>query len=114
MNFTQTFDEFASSLGPTDIALYAGAAVIVWILFKDKLNPVSVFIKDIIGKVKTSANNVVPVTNSNKKEDVFFELVSSWKQTRDLAAKSGCPDAVRVADQMFPFLSPTACKDNIV
>jgi hypothetical protein len=42
-------------------------------------------------------------------EDLFFKLVVSWKQTRDLAVKSGCSEAVKVADQMFPFLSPTVC-----
>jgi hypothetical protein len=27
-----------------------------------------------------------------------------------LAEKSGCSEAVKVADQMFPYLSPTVCK----
>ena len=35
----------------------------------------------------------------------------SWKQTRDLAQKSGCKKAVEVADQMFPYLSPMVCED---
>jgi len=33
MNYAQSFDEFAASLGPTDVALYAGLAIIVWVLF---------------------------------------------------------------------------------
>ena len=45
-------------------------------------------------------------------EDTFFKLVVSWKQTRDLAVQSGCSEAVKVADQMFPFLSPNVCKQN--
>jgi hypothetical protein len=48
------------------------------------------------------------------KEDLFFQLVASWKQTRDLAVRSGCQEAIKVADQMFPYLSPMGCskKDN--
>jgi hypothetical protein len=45
-------------------------------------------------------------------DDVFFDLVASWKQTRDLAVKSGCSEAVKVADQMFPHLSPTVCGEK--
>lgn len=115
INYAQSFDEFASSLGPTDIALYAGTAVVLWVLFKDRLNPVTVFVSNLLKQTKSVATNVVAVSEPvvSKKEDVFFELVSSWKKTRDLAIKSGCADAVRVADQMFPFLNPTACKDNV-
>ena len=51
---------------------------------------------------------VIPSSNSNK-DDVFFKLVVSWKQTRDLAEQSGCTEAIKVADQMFPFLSPNVC-----
>ena len=43
MNYTESFDEFASRLGPTDLALYAGAGLIISILFKDKLSPVQLF-----------------------------------------------------------------------
>jgi hypothetical protein len=115
MNYAQSFDEFASSLGPTDVALYAGAAVVLWILFKDRLNPVSVFIKSLFDKAKVS---VVKATETPSKStasgDVFFELVSSWKKTRDLAECAQCPEAVKVADQMFPFLSPNACKKEVV
>ena len=38
-----------------------------------------------------------------------YRLKSEKKQTRDLAEKSGCSEAVKVADQMFPFLSPNVC-----
>jgi hypothetical protein len=51
------------------------------------------------------------------KDDIFFKLVVSWKQTRDLAEKSGCAEAIKVADQMFPFLSPNVCakkEDKVV
>ena len=53
---------------------------------------------------------VVPKVVANQPDDTFFKLVVSWKQTRDLAVQSGCGEAVKVADQMFPFLSPNVCK----
>jgi len=125
MNFTESFDQFSSKLSTTDLALYAGAGIILWVLFKDKLSPVQIFIASLINQLKSKTNTlpsvalpvvVSPITVTNKaEEDVFFKLVVSWKQTRDLAIQSGCSEAVKVADQMFPFLSPTACnkKDSI-
>lgn len=120
INYTQTFEEFASSLGPTDIALYAGAALIVWVLFKEKLNPVTNLVKELLSKLKSgisSTTATVPqlisvAETKEKKEDVFFQLVVSWKQTRDLAVLSGCSEAVKVADQMFPYLSPNVCNQS--
>lgn len=125
MNYTQTFEEFASSLGPTDIALYAGAGLILFILFKEQLSPVQKLLADLLVNIKNifaKKDSVVPVivpevkpvTVSDSKEDTFFKLVVSWKQTRDLAVKSGCEEAVKVADQMFPFLSPNVCKKDVV
>jgi hypothetical protein len=125
MNYAQSFDEFASSLGPTDIALYAGAGLILFVLFKDRLSPVQKFLTDLLGGAKglfgkkdsivpVVVPDVKPVTVADSKEDTFFKLVVSWKQTRDLAVKSGCDEAVKVADQMFPFLSPNVCKKEVV
>jgi hypothetical protein len=121
MNYTQSFDEFAASLGPTDVALYAGAAIILWVLFKDKLNPVSSFIKSLVGNL-TSANKLPsqtetstkPVSSNTNSEDLFFQLVTSWKKTRDLAQAAKCEEAVKVADEMFPYLSPTVCNKEVV
>jgi hypothetical protein len=69
---------------------------------------------DLLGKVKANTPSIpnIAVPNVVKPENtknVFFDLVVSWKQTRDLAEKSGCTKAVEVADQMFPYLSPTVC-----
>ena len=50
-----------------------------------------------------------PNTVKQENKDLFFSLVLAWKQTRDLAAQSKCQKAVEVADQMFPYLSPTVC-----
>ena len=123
MNFTQSFEEFSSSLGVMDVALYAGVGLVLWVLFKDKLSPVQALLVSLFDTVKSvlpkpTALTVVvpsvvpPVVSAERVDDVFFRLVVSWKQTRDLAEASGCLEAVKVADQMFPFLSPTVCKEG--
>lgn len=122
MNYTESFDQFASRIGPTDLALYAGAGLIIWILFKDKLSPVQSFLASLINKSKLAFDKgnkipevvlpetVKPIVVDNKnKEDSFFRLIVSWKQTRDLALLNGCDEAIKVAYQMFPFLSPESC-----
>lgn len=119
MNFTESFDQFASKLNTTDLLLYAGVGLVLWVLFKDKLSPVQKLVTSVVEKYRslslTKTSDVVNVvskpsvvTNANT-EDLFFRLVVSWKQTRDLAVQSGCSEAVQVADEMFPFLSPTVC-----
>lgn len=120
MNYTETFNDFAAKVTPTDLALYAGAAIVLWVLFKERLSPVQSLVLAVVNKVKEllgssdKKSSVVAVVSKNK-DDVFFSLVSSWKQTRDLAVQSGCEEAVKVADQMFPYLSPSVCKkqDNL-
>ena len=119
MNFTESFDQFSSRLSTMDLALYAGIGVVLWVLFKDKLSPVQNFLSSLLSKI--NSNNtagtlpIIPVvevpkvSNDVKTDDTFFKLVVSWKQTRDLAVQSGCSEAVKVADQMFPFLSPNVC-----
>jgi len=125
MNFTESFEQFSSRLTTTDLALYAGVGLVLWVLFKDKLSPVQKLLSDLVNKAKGSVSSTkneviiaevkpVVITEENQ-EDVFFKLVVSWKQTRDLAVKSGCVEAVKVADQMFPFLSPNVCgKESIL
>lgn len=120
MNFTETFNDFSASLGPMDIALYGGVGIVLWVLFKDKLSPVQKTVLDLFNGIKSKVNmdgiSVVNETISDKSDakqkDLFFDLVVSWKQTRDLAVRSGCSKAVEVADSMFPYLSPTVCQDN--
>lgn len=118
MNFNESFQDFATKLGPTDLALYAGAGLVIWVLFQDKLGGVkstlSNLLNNLLNKVSTPKSGVAnPVSLTPvAKEDLFFQLVSSWKQTRDLAVRSGCVEAVKVADQMFPFLSPQGCKEK--
>lgn len=124
MNYTETFEQFATKVGPTDLALYAGVGIVLWLLFKDKLSPVQKLVGGLVEKVKNLSPlksvtpvavvvpNVKPVVAT--KEDIFFKLVVSWKQTRDLAVECGCDEAVKVADQMFPYLSPVVCKKEKV
>jgi hypothetical protein len=116
MNFTESFQEFSSRLTTTDLALYAGVGLVLWVVFKDKLSPVQKVFNDLINKVKgnislptTGTNSVVVNNKTTNIDDNFFKLVVSWKQTRDLAIMSGCSEAVKVADEMFPYLSPTTC-----
>jgi hypothetical protein len=115
MNYTESFDQFASRLSTTDVALYAGAALVLWVFFKDKLSPVQKMLQPLLSKVTNLfSKKTNPVVVKQEVDDIFFQLVVSWKQTRDLAEKSGCAEAVKVADQMFPFLSPTVCKEGKV
>jgi hypothetical protein len=117
MNFTESFDQFSSRLTSMDLALYAGVGLVLWVLFKDKLSPVQKTLMSLMNNAKSAisqAPSVIVATpvvdnTANSTDDVFFSLVASWKQTRDLAVKSGCSEAVKVADQMFPFLSPNVC-----
>lgn len=125
MNFTESFEQFSSRLGTMDLALYAGLGLIIWVLFKDRLSPVQKVVLGLVDTIKSYTKKTTssvtttsvsvtpePVHTSDtvvEKEDLFFKLVVSWKQTRDLAVRSGCAEAVKVADQMFPFLSPMVC-----
>jgi hypothetical protein len=118
-NFTQSFEELAAKTGPMDLALYAGVALVLWILFKDNLTPVlsPLFsgVKDLLNKKgsvglpKVDPVVLPKVVAAADTDEIFFKLIVSWKQTRDLAEKSGCVEAIKVADQMFPYLSPTVC-----
>ena len=115
MNPVETFGEFSQKLTPTDLMLYAGVGIVLWVLFKDKLTPVQKLARDVFNKVTNKHISPVVAVNDNKvvaDKDVFFDLVASWKQTRDLAVLGGCSKAVEVADQMFPFLSPNICKEQ--
>ena len=147
MNYTQNFEEFSSGLGPTDLALYAGVGIILYVLFKDRLSPVQKMIMEFINSFKATEPNKavvvkepeVPVkskgdinssdlykllnnpaypvykpTNNKAAEKVysnkvFFDLISSWKETRDLAESYACEQAVTMLDEAFQYLSPKQC-----
>lgn len=111
--YTESFQEFSSKVGPLDLALYAGVGLIIWVLFQDKLSGIKPLFASLVDKFKTlfakSSPNTTPVFSRSNNEDIFFSLVSSWKQFRDLAEQSGCTEAVKAADQLFPYLSPNVC-----
>ena len=116
MNPLETFGEFSSKLTTTDLILYAGVAVVLWVLFKDNLGGVTQAIKNLLGNNKSSVVPGIvvsqPATEEASDTDLFFELIASWKKTRDLAEKSGCAKAVDAVDQLFPHLSPVTCKEK--
>ena len=115
--YTQSFQDFAAGVKPLDLALYAGAGLVVWVLFQDKLiglkDSLTKLVSQIPIKLPKSTTNT-PIVGNNKvsTNDPFFQLVISWKQTRDLAVQNGCSEAVKVADQMFPLLGPNICKKD--
>lgn len=113
--FTESFDQFSSKLGPSDILLWGIAAVILYLVFvKDNVN-VSNYLKRLLDKTKiltAPKPKSTAVTDGTKTEDDFFALIESWKHTRDLAYKIGCVEAVKVIDQMFPYLSPGGCAEK--
>lgn len=129
MNFTQSFEEFSRGLGRTDLILYAGIGLLVWVMFKDKLSPVQNLLQGVLDNVKklfinttTKPQTSISVSDAvlakaieensivvSEPEDYFFKLIVSWKETRDLAVRCGCSKAVEVADAMFPYLSPNIC-----
>lgn len=112
MNPLEVFGEFSKKLTTTDLVLYAGAAMVVWVLFKEQLKSVFGMVKGVVNKGTGAVGSVVNKPKDIKDEDLFFALVSSWKNTRDLAEKVGCSKAVDAADEMFPYLSPVVCKEK--
>lgn len=120
LDYTESFEQFANRLSTTDIALYAGLGIVLWVMFKDKLSPVQVLLSSVFTKVKNlvpqNVKPLLPTQSSTQlaKQDMFFELITSWKQTRDLAVACGCKEAVDACDQMFSSLSPAVCGKDVV
>ena len=143
MNYTQSFEEFSSGVGPTDLALYAGIGIVLFILFKDKISPIQKIILDFVNSTREQSVSrkspekstpiIGPATKDifresditkflseplrqqspegvpENKDKVFFELISSWKKTRDLAEKYSCEGAVKMLDDVFQYLIPKQC-----
>ena len=104
-------EQFAKESTAFDLALYAGVIGICFVLFKDKLAPVTKWIGDVIAKLKPNLKApdldfITVVESRDEDTELFFELVKSWKKTRDLAEDYGATKAVDIADQMFPYLVP--------
>lgn len=111
--FTQSFQDFATKVRPVDLALYAGVGLVLWVLFQDKLVGLKGLVSSYMGRLNLKLPTAgKPSTVSSSDDNNFFELISSWKRTRDLAASLGCSEAVKAADNMFPYLSPQVCKEK--
>lgn len=107
MNIVQGFEQLSKGLTFTDITLYGGILLVLWVLFKDKLGGVTEFVKDLLSNKST-----VRLPEITKDSQLFFELIASWKKTRDLAEQSGCVKAVEAVDQLFPHLNPVTCEGH--
>lgn len=120
MNFTESFQEFSSRLTTTDLMVYGGAGLVIFILFKDKLSPFTSTVyklyEQLISKIKPTVSPVVTVVSNNavasNNDNAFIELIHNWKTTRDCAQKMGCSKAVEVLDTVFPYLSPNTCQSD--
>lgn len=111
MNYTQSFEEFSKGLTNTDLMVYGGAALILFVLFKDQLTPLKEWVVRLYSSLVSKTNNIKLPTNFTTKDNDanFLSLVSSWKNTRDLAEKAGCVKAVEILDTAFPHLGPHNC-----
>ena len=108
MNFS--VENFGAGMRPIDLALYAGVIVVLYVLFKEKIHDLFDSVREQFKKVETPSSIKDYFVDESFEEpvveDPFFELVQSWKQTRDLAEEIGADKAVEIADQMFPHLVP--------
>ena len=106
----EALENFGAGLSTVDLVLYAGLLVVLYVLFQEQVNKILGKLKDNLNSWKdNSNNNLIPVDvdySDSIEDDVFFELIKSWKQTRDLAEIYGADKAVEIADQMFPYLVP--------
>jgi hypothetical protein len=114
MNYSQSFEEFSKGLTNTDLMVYGGAALVLFVLFQNQLMPVKEYLvsmyNNLMSKVKTSPENVVVVRKNTDAN--FLKLISSWKNTRNLADSMGCKEAVRILDSAFPHLGPHECEQG--
>jgi len=109
MNFS--LDNFGAGIQTMDVVLYAGVALIVYVLFQEKIHQLLDQVKDKLKNVKAPElpsidTGIFDDQEPETQDDVFFQLIMSWKQTRDLAEQYGADKAVAIADQMFPHLVP--------
>lgn len=109
MNFS--LDNFGAGLKTMDLVLYAGVALVVYVLFQEKIHTLLDQLKDKIKNVKTPQlpsidTGIFDDIEPQTQDDIFFQLIMSWKQTRDLAEEYGADKAVKIADEMFPHLVP--------
>jgi hypothetical protein len=111
MNYAESFEQFSNRLTPTDLMVYGGVALVLFVLFQDKLNPLKNWLINLYNNISSKLkdkNSIVSKPSVNNDSD-FLRLVSSWKTTRDMAEAMGRIEAVKLLDSAFPYLGP---KDN--
>jgi hypothetical protein len=107
----EALENFGAGLSTVDLVLYAGLLVVLYVLFQEQINKIVNNLKNNFNSWQDNKNktDLIPVDveyPDSIQDDVFFELIKSWKQTRDLAEIYGADKAVEIADQMFPYLVP--------
>ena len=86
--------------------------MVLFVLFKDQLGPVKEWVNNLVSSVSSKIKKET-VSTSNTDAN-FLKLVSSWKNTRDLAETMGCGEAVKILDTVFPHLGPHNCSTENV
>lgn len=104
-------ETFGANIKTMDVVLYAGVAVVIYVFFKEQIHSIFNKLKDKLNKTNTPSLPTLDTRDyedlePETQDDVFFQLIMSWKQTRDLAESYGANKAVEIADQMFPHLVP--------
>lgn len=105
-------DNFGAMPTILDLSLYVGILIVLYILFKDKLGFIKEYVDKFLKSTPKVAEDVVVIDETIPAEDIhndselFFRLIKSWKQTKDLAEQYGADKAVKIADEMFPHLIP--------
>ena len=123
MNYAESFEEFSKGLTSTDLMVYAGAAIVLFVLFQERLAPIKQWVLKLYNSLLTrTKKEPIPVSlpvSIVKSVDVdidndsnFLHLISSWKNTRDLAEKMSCSEAVKILDSAFSHLGPSNCVDK--
>lgn len=117
MNYAESFQDFSSQITPTSLMIYAGAALVVFVLLKDQLAPVKNWLLNTYQTILSSFNKSNSISRSvnpnfTLSDNDFLKLVSSWKNTRDLAEKLGCSEAVKILDSAFAHLGPNNCSTS--
>lgn len=118
MNIEDNF----GAMKPIDLTLYVGVAIVLYLLFQNQILKVKDKVLESWKNTRLNNNltkDTVVVPDSSTRIDtiyndseLFFRLIKSWKETKDLAEQYGATKAVEIADEMFPHLIPQHGESN--
>lgn len=118
MNIEDNF----GAMKPIDFTLYVGVVIVLYLLFqnqilkvKDRLLEVwknAKYNKNLTKDTVVSPDSSVRIDTIYNDSELFFRLIKSWKETKDLAEQYGSTKAVEIADEMFPYLIPKHGESN--